>query len=170
MCYKIKITRTVLVQESICISLKNWHKISVEMIENGVWKAHEKLPSLREQTQLSGYSLMTVLNAYQELEAQGLVYAKDKSGYYVAEHTQALLNNKQSVQIGLNPKIQINSVVFNYLKSTQSAEIVPFGSAFPNAELLYNAKFMQILAQQAKEKAVITTRIICRPAIRTCGN
>lgn len=92
-----------------------------QMIENGVWKAHEKLPSLREQTQLSGYSLMTVLNAYQELEAQGLLYAKDKSGYYVAEHTQALLNSKQSAQIGLNPKIQINSVVFNYLKSTQSA-------------------------------------------------
>ena len=124
-----------------------------QMIENGVWKAHEKLPSLREQTQLSGYSLMTVLNAYQELEAQGLLYAKDKSGYYVAEHTQALLNSKQSAQIGLNPKIQINSVVFNYLKSTQSAEIVPFGSAFPNAELLYNAKFMQILAQQAKRKS-----------------
>lgn len=124
-----------------------------QMIENDVWKAHEKLPSLREQTQLSGYSLMTVLNAYQELEAQGLVYAKDKSGYYVAEHTQALLNSKQSAQIGLNPKIQINSVVFNYLKSTQSAEIVPFGSAFPNAELLYNAKFMQILAQQAKRKS-----------------
>lgn len=50
-----------------------------QMIENGVWKAHEKLPSLREQTQLSGYSLMTVLNAYQELEAQGLVYADRKS-------------------------------------------------------------------------------------------
>ena len=51
-----------------------------QLIENGSWQAHEKLPSLREQTQLSGYSLITVLNAYQELEAQGLLYAKGKSG------------------------------------------------------------------------------------------
>ena len=55
------------------------------MIEDGIWKAHNKLPSLREQSELSGYSLMTVLNAYQELEAQGWLYAKDKSGYYIAE-------------------------------------------------------------------------------------
>ena len=124
-----------------------------QMIENGVWRVHEKLPSLREQTQLSGYSLMTVLNAYQELEAQGLVYARDKSGYYVAERSTDLVNSKQPIQISLSPKVQINSVVFNYLKSIQAAEIVPFGSAFPNAELLYNAKFMQILAQQAKRKS-----------------
>lgn len=141
-----------------------------QMIENGVWKAQEKLPSLREQTQLSGYSLMTVLNAYQELEAQGLIYAKDKSGYYVAECAQSLLNKTQPVQIALNPKIQINSMVFNFLKSTQSAEMVPFGSAFPNAELLYNAKFMQILAQQAKRKSSYNNQNICHPAIRTCGN
>ena len=118
-----------------------------QMIENGVWRVHEKLPSLREQTQLSGYSLMTVLNAYQELEAQGLVYARDKSGYYVAERSTDLVNSKQPIQISLSPKVQINSVVFNYLKSIQAAEIVPFGSAFPNAELLYNAKFMQIDCQ-----------------------
>jgi len=35
------------------------------MNEDGIWKAHNKLPSLREQSELSGYSLMTVLNAYQ---------------------------------------------------------------------------------------------------------
>ena len=53
------------------------------LIENGSWQAHSKLPSLREQVQRSGFSLMTVLNAYQELEAQGLVYSKQKSGYFV---------------------------------------------------------------------------------------
>src|SRR5690606_16317496 len=94
-----------------------------QMIENGVCREHEKLRSLREQTQLSGYSLMTVLNAYQELEAQGLVYARDKSGYYVAERSTDLVNSKQPIQISLSPKVQINSVVFNYLKSIQAAEI-----------------------------------------------
>jgi DNA-binding transcriptional MocR family regulator len=46
------------------------------LIENGSWQPHTKLPSLREQVQRSGFSLITVMNAYQELEAQGLIYSK----------------------------------------------------------------------------------------------
>ncbi|WP_374573776.1 PLP-dependent aminotransferase family protein [Acinetobacter sp.] len=121
-----------------------------QLIENGSWQAHEKLPSLREQTQLSGYSLITVLNAYQELEAQGLLYAKGKSGYYVAERNKAL--PAYVPEVSLNTAVQINSAVFHYLKSIQTDGILPFGSAFPNPELLYNQKFMQLLAQHAKRK------------------
>ena len=43
------------------------------LIQNGTWEPHSKLPSLREQVQRSGLSLITVMNAYQELEAQGLI-------------------------------------------------------------------------------------------------
>lgn len=55
--------------EQLALSLKH-------LIETGTWKAHEKLPSLRQQVEISGFSLITVMNAYQELEAQGLVYSK----------------------------------------------------------------------------------------------
>ncbi|ATO20451.1 transcriptional regulator [Acinetobacter sp. LoGeW2-3] len=122
-----------------------------QMIEDGIWKAHDKLPSLREQSELSGYSLMTVLNAYQELEAQGWLYAKDKSGYYIAERADLEINSNKEI-LPAQEKIQINSVVFNYLKDTQAHDIVPLGSAFPNPELLFNNKFMQLLSQHAKRK------------------
>jgi len=121
-----------------------------QLIENNQWKTHEKLPSLREQAQLSGYSLITVLNAYQTLETLGLIYAKEKSGYYVAEKNSNIAQLKSNIHPAEN--IQINSVVFHYLKQTQTQGIVPFGSAFPNPELLYNPKFMQLLAQHAKRK------------------
>ncbi|WOE30111.1 aminotransferase-like domain-containing protein [Acinetobacter towneri] len=123
-----------------------------QLIENGAWKAHSKLPSLREQSQISGYSLMTVLNAYQELEAQGLVYAKQKSGFYVVERLNQTERPVPS-SLSLNAHIQMNSLVFGYLKSIQSADVSPLGSAFPNAELLFNPKLMQILAQHAKRKS-----------------
>ncbi|EPX9512870.1 GntR family transcriptional regulator, partial [Acinetobacter baumannii] len=48
-----------------------------QLIESGTLNAHEKLPSLRDQVQRSGFSLMTVMNAYQELESQGLIYSKE---------------------------------------------------------------------------------------------
>ncbi len=55
-------------------------------------------------------------------------------------------------QMQHSKQIQINSTVFRYLKSIQHSDILPFGSAFPNPELLYNPKFMQLLAQHAKRK------------------
>ena len=128
--------------EQLALSLKH-------LIETGTWKAHEKLPSLRQQAEASGFSLITVMNAYQELEAQGLIYSKEKLGYFVAENPLQVALAKKVV---VNEKIEINSLVFRYLKSIQSEKIVPLGSAFPNSQLLYSPKLMQTLAQQAKHR------------------
>lgn len=120
-----------------------------KLIEQGVWKAHEKLPSLREQVIHSGYSLMTVMNAYQELEAQGLIYSTEKSGYYVADR---LPKNKllSQTEPKITDHIQINSLVFDYLTSTHQKNVIPLGSAFPQDQLLRHPKLMQILAKHAK--------------------
>ena len=75
-------------------------------------------------------ALITVMNAYQELEAQGLIYSKEKSGYFVAEQNHIQIPQAYSV-VSLNPKIEINSLVFKYLKSIQSKQVSPLGSAFP---------------------------------------
>lgn len=128
--------------EQLALSLKH-------LIETGTWKPHEKLPSLRQQAETSGFSLMTVMNAYQELEAQGLIYSKEKLGYFVADNP---LQTALAKKVVLNEKIEINSLVFRYLKSIQSEKIVPLGSAFPNSQLLYSPKLMQTLAQQAKHR------------------
>ncbi|OTG68216.1 transcriptional regulator [Acinetobacter sp. ANC 4470] len=120
------------------------------LIENGTWKANEKLPSLRHQAEQSGFSLITVMNAYQELEAQGLIYSKEKSGYFVV--AQEPSNDEQNQNVVLNPKIEINSTVFQYLKSIQPDIIIPFGSAFPNSQLLYSAKLIQTLGQLARHR------------------
>ena len=128
--------------EKLSLSLKH-------LIKNGFWKANDKLPSLRQQAEASGFSLMTVMNAYQELEAQGLIYSKEKLGYFVAGSPQ--LDTSVS-KVVLNEKIEINSKIFRYLKSTQSETMVPFGSAFPDSQLLYSAKLMQTLGQRAKHR------------------
>ncbi|MBF7683632.1 PLP-dependent aminotransferase family protein [Acinetobacter sp. B5B] len=128
--------------EKLALNLKH-------LIEMNTWKAHEKLPSLRQQVEISGFSLITVMNAYQELEAQGLIYSKEKRGYFVAENpAQTALAKK----VTLNEKIEVNSLVFKYLKSIQSENIVPLGSAFPNSKLLHSPKLMHTLAQQAKSR------------------
>ena len=121
------------------------------LIQNGTWEPHSKLPSLREQVQRSGLSLITVMNAYQELEAQGLIYSKEKSGYFVAEQNHIQIPQAYSV-VSLNPKVEINSLVFKYLKSIQSKQVSPLGSAFPDSQLLYPPKLIQIMGQLSRNR------------------
>jgi DNA-binding transcriptional MocR family regulator len=46
------------------------------------------------------------------------------------------LNHWNNIQfVSLNSKIEINSLVFKYLKSIQHESVVPFGSAFPDSQL-----------------------------------
>ncbi|MDH2997965.1 transcriptional regulator [Pasteurellaceae bacterium LFhippo2] len=118
-----------------------------QLIQNGELYPHQKLPSLRDQVQRTGLSLMTVLNAYQELEAQGIIYSIEKSGYFVAP-TSA----KVEKQINLNTQIEINSLVFDYLQATQSAHI-PLGSPFPSNDILNPPKLTQILGQISRNPA-----------------
>lgn len=82
---------------------------------------------------------MTVLNVYQELEAQGIIYSVQKSGYFVAPFYLSSRPNANS-EIRLNKQIEINSLVFRYLKSIQAMDIVPLGSAFPSHYILIRPK------------------------------
>ncbi len=129
--------------EQLAASLRN-------LIENGYWKENEKLPSLRQQVETSGFSLITVMNAYQELEAQGLIYSLEKKGYFIKEKN---IKENHPNNIVMNDNIKINSTVFKYLKSIQSDNIIPFGSAFPDSQLLYSAKLMQMLGQKTKDQS-----------------
>ena len=121
------------------------------LIHNQSWKPHQKLPSLRMQAQQSGFSLITVLNAYRELEAEGLIYAKEKSGYFVAD-LQSKKDLKENYQFEVNHHIEINSKVFHYLKSIQNEKIIPFGTAFPNSQLLYSNHLIETLRRLAKHR------------------
>ena len=53
-------------------------------IDSGVIAAGDKLPSLRRLAGETGFSVVTVYRAYELLEAQGVCYSKDRSGFYAA--------------------------------------------------------------------------------------
>ena len=54
-------------------------------IATGKWPHGSKLPSVREAEKLWGVHRLTVMAAYHELEKIGLIYSKNRSGYYVSE-------------------------------------------------------------------------------------
>ena len=52
-------------------------------IASGIIQPGQKLPSIRQLSDTSGLSKISVQSALQQLESKGLVTAKNKSGYYV---------------------------------------------------------------------------------------
>ena len=57
------------------------------MIEKKVLRPGDRMPSLRKLSQQLGFSVITITNAYRELESEGLIQARSKSGFYVRPPT-----------------------------------------------------------------------------------
>ncbi|MCC3261850.1 winged helix-turn-helix domain-containing protein, partial [Paenibacillus polymyxa] len=62
-----------------------------QQIADGVYRAGDKLPSLRELAQLHRYAKNTVVVAFEMLVARGLVEPRRGSGFYVldVDHARA---------------------------------------------------------------------------------
>ena len=50
-------------------------------VRNGVLQAGDRLPSVRQASTRRGVSPSTIFQAYYLLEAQGLIRARERSGY-----------------------------------------------------------------------------------------
>jgi DNA-binding transcriptional MocR family regulator len=57
-----------------------------QLIHSGALRPGDRVPSVREASRARGISPSTVFAAYYLLEAQGLIHARPRSGYYVSDH------------------------------------------------------------------------------------
>jgi DNA-binding transcriptional MocR family regulator len=56
-----------------------------EMINKGIFKPGDKLPSIRELHQKKDLSIGTILQSFYHLVDKGLIASKEKSGYFVRD-------------------------------------------------------------------------------------
>lgn len=80
---------------------RSFHQISAYLearIRRGDWQIHEKLPSVRQLSKDSGMHRLTVFKAYQHLKEQGIIYARNKSGYYVTPPTDTPVTTETELE------------------------------------------------------------------------
>lgn len=116
----------------------------IELIRNGALKDSEKLPSVRHASKTYHISPATVLEAYYLLEAQGIIYAKERSGFYV----NPIFNNTlklpaQQEKTAQETNINVSDFIFSILKNLKDTDTVQFGSAFPDPKLFPIADLTQ---------------------------
>lgn len=116
-------------------------------IDSGALRAGDRLPSVRQLRASHGLSASTVFQAYYLLEARGLVRARDRSGYFVAEGAA----RPPALDAPSRPKarsipVAVGDYVFAILAATMRRDVVPFGSAFPAPSLFPLARLAKTMA------------------------
>ncbi|OYV01057.1 MAG: GntR family transcriptional regulator, partial [Burkholderiales bacterium PBB5] len=103
---------------------------------DGLLRAGDRLPSVRQTCARRGISPSTVFQAYGLLEARGLIDARPRSGYYVsAQKRPARAVPQPAVPAAGATSVAVSALAFDLLESTREAAVVPLGSAFPAPHL-----------------------------------
>jgi DNA-binding transcriptional MocR family regulator len=106
-------------------------------INNGSFRAGDRLPSLRSLHSRTGLSISTVYQAYMELENRGAVEPREKSGYFVKPRLASTLPPLAMTRLKPRPqKVEVNLLAESIHEAINDPDMLPFGAAVPSMELL----------------------------------
>lgn len=122
-----------------------------QLIESGVLRPSDKMPSIRKLTASHGVSPGTVLQAYGALEDRRLIEARPRSGYYVAARRKPALPPPEIYRPnGRSTPVDVSELVFAVLDSMKDRNVVPLGSAFPSPLLFPFQQLMRAFASSGR--------------------
>ncbi len=116
------------------------------LIEQGVLRPGERVPSVRRLGAQEGVSVSTILQAYTLLESRGYIEARPQSGFYVRSRRDSLPPEPRTSAPGRPAtRVGISGLVSRVLQAVLDPEVVPFGTACPAPELLPGQKVNRLL-------------------------
>lgn len=125
----------------------------LDLIESGALKPGDRIPSLRRMSAKMRASVSTVTQAYIELEGQGIIESRPKSGFFVRPGFRQLLPPPgPESNARLEPR-EINRIelIRTVTELLGRQDILPFGVACPDASLLPARELSRILASVVRE-------------------
>lgn len=106
-------------------------------IRKGIYRAGEKMPSIRRLHADTGLSITTVYQAFIEMEKRGLVTARQKSGYYVRPLLENILPVPDTPRWQLSPqKVTIGNLAMAFVQAMGRPDVLQLGGTVMAAELL----------------------------------
>src|SRR6185503_5137171 len=110
-------------------------------IDDGVLRVGDKLPSIRAMRRGRRISAATVIEAYLRLERDGYVFARDRSGFYVAQPiAKAMPTPRSNGEMVAPAPVGISRLVADVLRQTGDAKLMPLGVSTLAPSLLPTAR------------------------------
>jgi len=107
-----------------------------EQIRRGVLPAGERMPSLRSVGREQRVSLATAVEAYTQLEREGLIEARPRSGFYVRAAAPAVAPAHVAMRSTRTPQPLRNPALLGVLDVFARTDLLPLHATTPSPALL----------------------------------
>jgi DNA-binding transcriptional MocR family regulator len=127
------------------------------LIEAGTYRPGDRIPSVRQMSRQKKLSISTVLQAYYLLEARGLIEAQPQSGFFV--RTTLPIHHPEPEISSPHPDpshVSMRELIMMVLYDTLNPDLIQFGAAHPNPNLLATGKINRILAAVGREQSEVS--------------
>ena len=121
------------------------------MIEQGLFRAGERVPSIRTLSKHLRVGINTAKQAYIVLEDAHVIQGRARSGFYVP----ARLHRQESGRSQARPTASAVKLSDDYeatIRSLSDRQLLPLGQGSPNPELLPAVKLGRMLASQVRRR------------------
>src|SRR5947209_6503756 len=122
-----------------------------EAMRVGALRPGDRLPSVRGLSERERVSVSTVLQAYLQLEARGLIEARPQSGHYVRRQRPLPPEPPATRPSAGATPVTISALVAKVVESARDPDLVPLGCNQPAPELFPWKKLGRIAAQIARD-------------------
>jgi len=124
-----------------------------EMIDQGTYRAGDRIPSIRDLSRKMRVSINTVIEAYAHLENCGTIEARPQSGFYVCSRVleprgdpPARIEEEELISCC----VSIEETPRRILRSLSDESLVPLGGGIPNPGLLPVDKLNRMLSTETR--------------------
>ena len=127
-----------------------------EQIRNGILKAMDRLPSIREIKEKYNLSMSSVQSGFESLTIKGLIESKPRSGYFVAERKA---DSVWEVKTKHLPVVRDETFMKNMmLTSKRTSESNSFNNAVPGDLLIPQKLILRTMQEVIREKGASLLR------------
>ena len=120
-------------------------------IAGGLYRAGDRLLSVRQASQSLGVSVTTIYHAYNVLESRGLIRAKPQSGYVVVgKNAGNGAADRSSTQSGAPPRMDLEGVARQVLGIVADGHGAPFGTVYPDARLFPITRLLALMREVSR--------------------
>lgn len=124
----------------------------LELIETGTLMPGDRVPSLRTMSARMRMSISTITQAYVDLESQGVIESRPKSGFYVRSNFRRLPLPTAGQSVPLEPREVNRSGLIRTVKDMVGRkDVLPFAVACPDDSLLPGKELAGIMASVLRE-------------------
>lgn len=127
-----------------------------DQIQNGLLKAGEKTPSVRQCASEMGLSISTVIRGYELLQDQMLIEPRPQSGFYVRAQYQPSKPPEISQPVIKPSEVSLDNLAVELLQLTQDKNLIQLGTAPPKTDVPSVKQLNRIMAKVLRENDTLS--------------